>query len=89
MIEEPLFNETSGYVAKMSGFVIAPYTGNFEFYIAASDKVALFISNTSMPNNNPTLVAYSENPITSDNYGEKSLYSLALEGIYIILLLCR
>ena len=73
-----MFNETSGYVAKMSGFVIAPYTGDFEFYIAASDRVALFISNTTNAND-ATMIASSSGPISPEEYGEKSM-SMSLEG---------
>ena len=78
MIEEPMFNETSGYVAMMSGFIIAPYTGDFEFYVAASDKVALFISNTTNVND-ASLISSSSGPLSPDTYGEKSM-SMSLEG---------
>ena len=78
LIEEPIFNETSGYVAMMSGFVIAPYTGDFEFYVAASDKVALFISNTTNANN-ASLISSSSGPISPNTYGEKSM-AMFLEG---------
>ena len=78
LIEEPMFNETSGYVAMMSGFVIAPYTGDFEFYVAASDKVALFISNTTNVND-ASLISSSSGPLSPDTYGEKSM-SMFLEG---------
>ena len=73
-----MFNETSGYVAMMSGFVIAPYTGDFEFYVAASDKVALFISNTTNVND-ASLISSSSGPLSPDTYGEKSM-SMFLEG---------
>ena len=78
LIEEPMFNETSGYVAMMSGFVIAPYTGDFEFYVAASDKVALFISNTTNIND-ASLISSSSGPINGSTYGERSM-SMFLEG---------
>ena len=78
LIEEPMFNETSGYVAMMSGFVIAPYTGDFEFYVAASDKVALFVSNTTNVND-ASLISSSSGPLSPDTYGEKSM-SMLLEG---------
>ena len=73
-----MFNETSGYVAMMSGFIIAPYTGDFEFYVAASDKVALFISNTTNVND-ASLISSSSGPLSPDTYGEKSM-SMFLEG---------
>ena len=82
LIEEPMFNETSGYVAMMSGFIIAPYTGDFEFYVAASDKVALFISNTTNVND-ASLISSSSGPLSPDTYGEKSM-SMFLEGIGLI-----
>ena len=78
LILEPMINETSGYVAKISGFIVAPYTGDFEFYIAASDKVALFISNTTDPND-ATVIAASAGPISLEERGEKSM-AISLEG---------
>ena len=86
LIVEPMFNETSGYVAKMSGFVVAPYTGDFQFYIAASDKAALFISNTTNPDD-AIVVASSDGPISPEEYGEKSM-SMSLEGKNIASLQC-
>ena len=77
-----MFNETSGYVAMMSGFIIAPYTGDFEFYVAASDKVALFISNTTNVND-ASLISSSSGPLSPDTYGEKSM-SMFLEGIGLL-----
>ena len=58
LIYEPMMNETSGYVAKISGFLVAPYTGDFEFYVVASDKVALFISNTTYTQTKTTLLSF-------------------------------
>ena len=78
LILEPMINETSGYVAKISGFIVAPYTGDFEFYIAASDKVALFISNTTDPND-ATVIAASAGPISLEERGENSM-AISLEG---------
>ena len=78
LIYEPMINETSGYVAKISGFLVAPYTGDFEFYIVASDKVALFISNTSNPNE-ATVIAASDGPLSFEERGEKSV-AISLEG---------
>ena len=44
-INEPQINETNNYVARMMGFFIVPSSGYYRFYIASSDRVALFVSN--------------------------------------------
>ena len=86
LIKEPMFNESSGYVARMSGFVIAPYTGDFEFFVAASDNVALFISNTTSAND-AKLAAYTDWPVDPADYGEKTM-SMTLEGKSYIRFVC-
>ena len=79
IITEPLFNETNGYVGRMSGYLVAPYTGEFEFWIAASDKVALYVSNTSSLNDT-MLMRYWEQPISPSNDGKRAPNRLFLEG---------
>ena len=71
LIREPIFNETNGYVARMSGFIVAPYTGQFEFYIASSDKVSLYISNTSDVAD--TKLMAESNSANANGKGEKSV----------------
>merc|ERR1712013_679645 len=38
-LEGPYFNETNGFTAKLSGFFVAPYTGNISFYLESSEGV--------------------------------------------------
>ena len=47
IIEEPLFNETNDYVARMYGYFVAPYSGEFKIWTSSSDRHSLFFSNTS------------------------------------------
>ena len=44
VIDGPLFNESNGYVGKLSGFFIAPYTGEFQFYLDSHDSSALYMA---------------------------------------------
>ena len=78
LIREPIFNETNDYVSRMSGFIVAPYTGQFEFYIASSDKVSLYISNTSDVAD--TKLIAESNSANANGKGEKSVSFLSLEG---------
>ena len=50
IVREPMFNETNDYTARLYGFFVAPYDGPFKFYVASSDRVSLYFSNTSSPN---------------------------------------
>lgn len=65
-----MFNETNGYVGRLSGFFVAPYSGQFQFSLAASDHAALYLSNTSPPNS--TYMIHNENGYNTDQIGQKS-----------------
>jgi len=59
-VEGPYFNETNGFTAKLSGFFVAPYTGNISFYLESSDAATLSLSADSDPANVAVLVENTE-----------------------------
>ena len=51
IIEEPLFNETNDYVARMYGYFVAPYDGEFKIWTSSSDRHSLYLSTSSSVSN--------------------------------------
>jgi len=62
-VEGPYFNETNGFTARLSGYFVAPYTGNISFYLLSSDAATLYLSSDSDPANKAMIV---------ENSGEKT-----------------
>ena len=60
IVREPMFNETNDFTARLYGFFVAPYDGPFRFYVASSDQVSLYFSNTSSPNDAMLIVENCE-----------------------------
>ncbi len=52
----------SNYGTRLSGYICAPITGNYVFYIAGDDQAGLFLSTDANPANK-ALVAYNETPV--------------------------
>lgn len=50
------------YGGRLSGYICAPVTGNYTFYIAGDDQAGLFLSTNDNPANK-TLIAYTLNPV--------------------------
>ena len=80
IIRNPIFNETNDYVARMSGFIVAPYDGEFQFYISSSDKVSLYIS-SSTDVNDTQLIAKSNKANTQVGLSRKNSGFLDTEYI--------
>ena len=59
-VEGPYFNETNGFTAKLSGYFVAPYTGNISFYLESSDAATLSFSADSDSANAAVLVENTE-----------------------------
>ena len=55
-------NVGSNYGGKLSGFICAPLTGNYTFYIAGDDQAGLWLS-TDETETNKRLIAYNINPV--------------------------
>lgn len=58
-IDGPVFGERNGYTARLSGYLVAPYTGEISFYLATSDQATLFVSNNTDPANRSKLKRYT------------------------------
>jgi hypothetical protein len=84
-IEKPVANETSNYTAKMSGYLIAPGTGDFRFYVASSDLVALYISNTTSTDNLVRL-EHCHGGQTGDGCRSEYISMVKGEAYYIVVL---
>ncbi len=57
------YNEVgSNYGARLKGYICAPTTGNYIFYIAGDDQAGFFLSTDVNPSNK-VLVAYNEAPV--------------------------
>ena len=54
-----MFGERNGYTARLSGYLVAPYTGEISFYLATSDQATLFVSNNTDPANRSKLKRYT------------------------------
>jgi glucose/arabinose dehydrogenase len=50
------------YGARLRGYICAPLSGNYTFYIAGDDQAGLFLSTDENPANK-TLIAYNERPV--------------------------
>ncbi|WP_462254651.1 choice-of-anchor V domain-containing protein [Ferruginibacter sp.] len=50
------------YGARLRGYICAPLTGAYTFYIAGDDQAGLWLS-TDENSNNKTLIAYNETPV--------------------------
>jgi predicted extracellular nuclease/2',3'-cyclic-nucleotide 2'-phosphodiesterase (5'-nucleotidase family) len=55
-------NAGNDYGARLRGYICAPLTGDYTFYIAGDDQAGLWLSTDENPNNK-TLIAYNETPV--------------------------
>ena len=55
------------YGARLRGYICAPLTGNYTFYIAGDDQAGLFLS-TNEDTANKVLIAYNETPLGFRNW---------------------
>lgn len=60
-------NVADQYGARLSGYICAPLTGNYIFYIAGDDQAGLFLSTDENPANK-VLIAYNETPVGFQNW---------------------
>jgi PKD repeat protein len=59
-------NMGDNYGGRLRGYLCAPFTGNYTFYIAGDDQAGLFLSKDDNPNNK-VLIAYNVNPVPFRN----------------------
>merc|ERR1719210_2785539 len=64
-VDGPLFNETNGYTARLSGLFVAPYTGKMSFYLLASDAATLYLSNNTDPANKVKIVEHTSSVMSA------------------------
>ena len=57
-VSGPYFGETNGFTAKLSGYFVAPYSGNISFYLITSDQGKLFLSPDDDPANKVEIVSH-------------------------------
>ena len=81
----PIFNETNDYVARMSGFIVAPYDGEFQFYVSSSDKVSLYISSSTDVNDTQLIAKSNKANIQVGLSRNKFRVSLILNTSVLIL----
>ncbi|MBC7851725.1 MAG: T9SS type A sorting domain-containing protein [Chitinophagaceae bacterium] len=55
-------NITNQYGARLRGYLCAPLTGNYVFYIAGDDQAGLYLSTDENPANK-VLIAYNQTPV--------------------------
>ena len=55
-VDGPVFNETNGFTARLSGLFVAPYTGKISFYLKSSDAATLYLSTDSDPANKVAII---------------------------------
>ena len=58
-VEGPYFNESNGFTARLSGYFVAPYTGEISFYLLTSDQAKLYLSTDDDPMNKVEIVSHS------------------------------
>ena len=70
-VSGPYFNETNGFTARLSGYFVAPYTGQISFYLLTSDQAKLYLSTDEDPDNKVEIVSHnapvSEMKVASPN----------------------
>ena len=75
------YDQTKGFTARLSGFFVAPYTGEVAFYLHCSANCSLYWSNSTDPTNTELLKNWPEgNEVKSVGHSSRTRALNVVEG---------